>query len=232
MDRLLIAIMAIVIGGAGGYFVFDYLNEDIDITVQVETFEPRMIQRLETTEILASNTAIAVRENQVLGRENNAVMIMQWSSAAHLGVDFTGFDWGVLSGVGEPLPESGSIVISGDLPPLEILNSFVISGSEATEVMSRNRNYDEEAELGPLLVAQRGQLMACVAERALYRQAAIDDAKEMVLALLSAAIPLRPDGSSPVRFDLSFANESELLAEIAALGGQPAPCETRIYAPN
>ncbi|MCD9148476.1 hypothetical protein [Pseudophaeobacter flagellatus] len=229
MDRIVMIVVSILLGGAIGYFVTTQFGEKVDARVQAVISEPKLVRRVEVTEVYSQNTAIAIRENTTFGYENNAAMMKQWDSTAQIGVDFTSFDWTQLNGIGQPVPDVGTVIVSGELPPLEVLNNFAVTGAEENTVVSRNRGYDEESELGPLLDAQKQSLMDCIADRALYRQETIDNAHEVILSLVSAAIPPREDGSAPVAFSLKFANEQELKATIAQRMAQPQACDQVVY---
>jgi hypothetical protein len=227
LDRIFIIIIAIVVGSGLGYLISEHFEEDTVVNIQATISEPKIVSRIEVTEILSRNTAVAIRENKTFGRENNAAMLLQWTSVAQIGVDFTTFQWTSLSGIGEPVPETGTVTISGTLPPLEILNNFAPIGQDDAYVISRNTGFDEEAVLGPLLKTQKAALMKCVAESALYRTDTIENAHRVILTIISAAIPPRADGSPTVTFDLQFSNETDLKGEISNLGGDPKICENK-----
>lgn len=228
MDRVIILLVSLAVGGGVGYFITKDQREVIDVTGSSVVGVPKAVVELVTTRAYSQSTAFAVRENTVFGRENNAVMYLQWTSQVLIGIDFTPFDWSGLDGIGETVPETGAVTISGDLPALEILDNFVDSGSEVEEVMSRNLNYDEEGELGPLLEAQRLAMMDCVAQRALYRSSTLEDAHNAIRSLIEPSIPRREDGSILVTFDLRFSNEDELRSLIAEAGESPPACEASV----
>ncbi|MGC1498027.1 MAG: hypothetical protein WA790_19640 [Sulfitobacter sp.] len=227
MGRVLIMVLAIIVGSGIGFFISEHFKENVVVDSFANVSAPKIVSRIEVTEIFSRNTAVAVRENTTFGKENNAAMMLQWTSVAQIGVDFTTFKWGSLSGIGQPVPETGTISISGTLPPLEILNNFSPLGQDDTYVISRNANFDEEAVLGPILTTQKTALMKCVAESALYRADTIENAHRVILSLISAAIPPRADGTPIVTFNLKFANEATLNAEISNLGGDPKACENK-----
>lgn len=225
MSRILIMLLAIIVGSGIGFLVSEHFDEDIVVHGTATVSAPKIVSRIEVTEIFSRNTAVAVRENTTFGQENNAAMMLQWTSVAQIGVDFTTFKWTTVSGIGQPFPETGTVAISGTLPPLEILHNFSPLSQDAPYVISRNAGFDEEAVLGPILQTQKAALMKCVAESALFRADTIENAHRVILSLISAAIPPRADGSPIVTFDLEFANEAALKAEISNLGGNPKTCE-------
>jgi len=227
MGRILIMVLAIIVGSGLGFLVSEHFNEDVVVDGFANISAPKIVSRIEVTEIFSRNTAVAVRENTTFGNENNAAMMLQWTSVAQIGVDFTTFKWTTLSGIGQPIPETGTVTISGTLPPLVILNNFSPLGQDEPYVISRNANFDEETILGPILKTQKTTLMRCVAESALYRADTIENAHRVILSLISAAIPPRVNGTPIVTFKLEFANEAALKAEISNLGGDPKACENR-----
>lgn len=228
VDRIILLLVALAVGGGAGYFITKDQREVIEVTSASVVGEPEAVVEVITTRTYSQSTAFAVRENTTFGRENNAVMYSQWTSQVLIGIDFTTFEWSDLDGIGDTVPETGAVTISGELPALEILDNFVDSGSEVEDVISRNWNYDEEGELGSLLDAQRQAMMDCVAERALYRSSTLEDAHNAVRSLIEPSIPRREDGSLLATFDLRFANEDELRSIIDSVGETPPPCEASI----
>lgn len=228
MDRIIILLVALAIGGGAGYFITKDQREVIEATSTSVVGVPEPVVEVITTRTYSQSTAFAVREHTTLGFENNAVMYSQWTSQVLIGINFTEFEWSDLDGIGDVVPETGAVTISGQLPELGILDNFVVAGSEVEDVMSRNRNYDEEGELGPLLDAQRKTMMDCVAKHALYRSSTLEDAHNAVRSLIEPSIPRRGDGSLLVTFDLHFANEDELLSIIDSVGETPPPCEASV----
>jgi hypothetical protein len=233
MEKIIIVALSVALGGGIGYLVSEkYSGKTIEIS-SASISEPKIVTRVETTEVVSRNTAVAIYENKsVTGAENNAAMMLEWTSVAQIGVDFSAPDWkwDSLSGINEPIPETGTILVSGELPPLDLLNSFSQIGKETETMISRIAKIKEEEVLGPVLEEQKALLTTCVGKQALYRKDSIDNAHKVILSLLSAAIPPRVDGTPVVEFDLKFANEDELLTEIAALNGEPISCQGKVVA--
>lgn len=233
MNNLLLALVLLGAGVAGGYFYSQSTVEPDVVIVAARIAEPREVQRLEVVEVVSQNTAVAIKKHTTAGRENNAAMLRQWQSVAQIGVDFTGFNWASVAGIGAELPETGQVLVKGVLPPLKVLNSF--SKDEKDTVISRIAmilagGYNEEAELGPLLDQQQKAVTDCIASQALNRLETIAIAQKTVKAMLGAAIPNRADGSSLVRFELTFANEDEIKAAVAAREQGSGECEATIFA--
>lgn len=231
MEKVIIIALSVALGGGIGYVVADkYIDRTVVIS-HASISEPKIVTRVETTEVVSRNTAVAIYENTTItGAENNAAMMLEWTSVAQIGVDFSapGWKWDSLSGIGEPIPETGTIRVSGELPPLKLLNSFSQIGKETETMISRIAKITEEQVLEPVLKNQKADLTACIGKQALYRKESIDNAHKVILSLLTAAIPPRMDGTPIVDFDLKFANEAELLSEISALNGQPVSCEGKV----
>lgn len=227
MDRILIMILAVALGGGVGYFVSNKYHSDITVSGQLNISEPKIVNRVETTEIISRNTAVAIYENKsITGAENNAAMMLEWTSVNQIGVDFTNFPWKSLQGIGTAVPEEGTVKISGELPPLKLLNSFSEIGEEKETMISKIAKIVEEDVLRPVLLDQKDKLIECIGESSLYRTETIDSAHRVIVSLLGAAIPPRADGTPIVEFNLKFKNESELRAEIANLNGEPKICDS------
>lgn len=233
MEKAIIIALSVALGGGLGYVVADKYIDRTIVDSHASISEPKIVTRVETTEVVSRNTAVAIYENTtVTGAENNAAMMLEWTSVAQIGVDFSapGWQWTSLSGIGKPIPETGTIRVSGELPPLKLLNSFSQIGKETETMVSRIAKINEEQVLGPVLRNQKADLTACVGKQTLYRKESIDNAHKVILSLLTAAIPPRRDGTPTVVFDLKFKNEDELLLEISKLNGQPVSCEGKVIA--
>ncbi len=233
MEKIIIIALSVVLGGGAGYLISGKFSPQIISGSSAVISEPKIVTRVETTEVVSRNTAVAIYENKtVTGSENNAAMMLEWISVAQIGVDFTApaWQWTSLTGIKEPIPETGVIRVSGKLPPLQLLNSFSQVGQEKETMISRIVKINEEQVLRPVLKKQKDELTACVGEQALYRKESIDNAHKVILSLLTAGIPPRADGTPVVEFDLKFANEDELLKEIDALNGEPVSCVGTIVA--
>ncbi|MBL3562590.1 hypothetical protein [Rhodovulum sulfidophilum] len=226
MKVVSIILLSIALGCGIGYLAAkNYIRIE---GLQASIEEPKIVTRVETTEVVSRNTAVAIYENTtVIGSENNAAMMLEWTSVAQIGVDFSApnWKWTSLSGIGKPIPKTGVIRVHGVLPPLKILNSFSQIGDEKETMISRIVKISEESVLGPILRKKKADLTACVGKQVLYRKESIDNAHKVILSLLTAAIPPRADGTPVVDFDLKFENEDELLSEISKLNGQPPSCE-------
>ncbi|MEW2914068.1 hypothetical protein [Leisingera sp. JC11] len=213
MDRILLMIVCAFAGAAGVYF---YLQSQQPVVVETTPVisEPRLINALETTEAYSANALVLVKERKLLGKENNAVYVSQWQQKVVIGVDFTGFDWKTVSGIGDKLQQGGNIV-RGTIPELKVLHEYVVKGSEKNEVASRIVNFDEETVLGGAANARRGAADTCSRDMILYREEVVKHAMETVVRNLSVAMPVDDNGAPLVAFDLKFANEADLLAGIA-----------------
>ncbi|AHD03286.1 hypothetical protein [Leisingera methylohalidivorans] len=213
MDRILLMIVCAFAGAAGVYFYLQSKQPVVVGTTPVIS-EPRLINALETTEAYSANALVLVKERRLLGRENNAVYVSQWQQKVVIGVDFTGFDWKTVSGIGEELKEGGHTV-SGTIPALKVLHEYVVKGSEKNEVASRIVNFDEDKVLGAAAEERRGAADTCSRDMILYRDEVVKHAMETVVRNLSAAMPVDANGAPLVAFNLHFENEADLLAGIA-----------------
>ncbi|MBY6141404.1 hypothetical protein KUV26_18345 [Leisingera daeponensis] len=225
MDKILLMIISLFAGAAGVYFFLQGKQPGVTETTPVVS-EPRLINALETTEAYSANALVLVKERNFFGKENNAVYVSQWQQKVVIGVDFTGFDWKTVSGIGEELKEGGNTV-SGTIPELKVLHEYIVKGSEKNEVASRIVNFDEDKVLGAAAAARRGAADSCSRDMILYRDEVVQHAMDTVVRNLSAAMPLDAGGAPLVTFDLHFENEAALLAGIAArkAGGQgPQSC--------
>lgn len=220
MDKILLMIISLFAGAAGVYFFLQGKQPGVTETTPVVS-EPRLINALETTEAYSANALVLVKERNFFGKENNAVYVSQWQQKVVIGVDFTGFDWKTVSGIGEELKEGGNTV-SGAIPELKVLHEYIVKGSEKNEVASRIVNFDEDKVLGAAAAARRGTADGCSRDMILYRDEVVQHAMDTVVRNLSAAMPLDAVGAPLVTFDLHFENEAALLAGIAArkAGGQ------------
>lgn len=220
MDKILLMIISLFAGAAGVYFFLQGKQTVVAETTPVVS-EPRLINALETTEAYSANALVLVKERNLFGKENNAVYVSQWQQKVVIGVDFTGFDWKTVSGIGEELKEGGNTV-SGTIPELKVLHEYIVKGSEKNEVASRIVNFDEDKVLGAAAAARRGTADGCSRDMILYRDEVVQHAMDTVVRNLSAAMPLDAGGAPLVTFDLHFENEAALLAGIAArkAGGQ------------
>jgi hypothetical protein len=231
MRNLFLALVLLGAGVAGGYLYSQSVAESVEITVTGMISEPRAVQRLEMVEVIAQNMAVAIKENKFLGRENNAAYMRQWQSVSQIGVDFTGFDWKAkVKGIGVKLPESGQILVAGVLPPIQVLHTYSINEKDTpiSRIMGGLQGYNEEARLVPLLKLQQKIVSDCIASRALDRLETIELAKTFVVSMLEMAIPLRDDGTSPVRFDLTFENEEEIRTAADQRSQADVACEATI----
>lgn len=220
MNKILLMVICVFAGAAGGYLLFGS-KQPVRVEQQAVISEPRLINALEVVEAYTANSLVLVKKRTILGKENNAVYLSRWQQKVVVGVDFTGFDWKTVNGIGAVQKPGGNIV-SGTIPELKVLHEYNVKGSEKNEVASRIINFDEEGVLGAAAAARRNSTDTCSRDMILYRQEVVDHAMETVVQNLSAAMPVDSNGAPLVTFDLHFANEAELRAGIAARAAQAA----------
>lgn len=217
MDRVLIIVACLFIGGLGGFLYFG----DPQASSFTVLKKPSLVNKMLAAEGYSASSLVLVKKRTLAGVENNAVFLSQWQYKVDVGVDFSGFPWKNLQGVGEKLKAEGNTV-SGTIPPLKILDANIIDGTVKEEVASAILNFNEEKVLGTAAEERRAGINKCVQEKYLYRQEVVDHAMRTVVLNLSAAIPVDDSGNPLVRFDLHFENEAELASKIANQSQNPA----------
>ncbi len=206
-----IILLSLGVGVLGLLYYQELKNNRSSVQSQLIVREPRMVSELIVIHSDADGMAIAIR-NGTTPPGVAAAAMMQWTSRTAIGVDFTGFDWSTIDGIGEQIPDNGTIQLSGTIPPLEVLHNYSVDGSESKRIISRLLAFNEEAELYPRLEGQRAELTKCLGAQAILRADTIDLAKSSIMTLISAAVPPLPSGEPTLEFNIKFENEDQLLA--------------------
>lgn len=231
MDRLILVFLAVALGGGAGYLASEYYRSEPVVFASGNIAEPDPRNELITTRVVSSNTAVVMYpDTNINGAANNAAIMQSWTIRANIGVDFTTMNWGDIDGIGESIPETGTISISGELPPLKVLDGGFQLVKEMTDAFLINEiaEIDEDEVLRPQLLEIRKELARCLEDAALYRTDTMTHAKEVVVSWLAAAMPTREDGTQIATFDLKFENEMELSERISELQDQPIACESSL----
>ncbi|WP_243613747.1 hypothetical protein [Shimia aestuarii] len=224
MERILIVVLGIALGGLG-FYVYDLKQNDMDVGLVATVQKPTLKSVLQVAENRSANSVIVVKEG--LGTSNNAVFLMQWIYKSHVGIDFTGFDWDAIDGVGEPYSPDGTH-LSGTLPALKVLGVGEVI-SETDKAVSKIALYDEEKNMRPVAKARQDEVNACTRDLLLYDAEVIDHAKAAVEELLSVGAPTDANGVPQITFDLTFKNEAALRTEIANRAGKDIVCGGAVY---
>ncbi|MBR9842391.1 MAG: hypothetical protein GYB25_04480 [Rhodobacteraceae bacterium] len=219
MERLLVIVLAVVLGGLG-FYVYDLKTNGMPSSFLARVQAPTLQSIVQVAENRSANSIIVVKKG--LGNDNNAVFLMQWIYKSRVGVDFTGFDWTTLDGVGETYSEEG-VLISGELPALEPLGVGEVI-SEQEKVVSKIALFDEEKNMRPVAKAEQAEVNGCTRDVLLYDPEIIDHAKSAIEQFFSVAAPRDATGEPMVKFDLTFKNEAALRAEITARSNTKVSC--------
>lgn len=219
MERLLVVVLGVVLGGLGVY-VYDLKQNDTSLSSLATVQAPSLQNILQVAENRSANSVIVVKKG--LGNSNNAVFLMQWIYKSRVGVDFTGFDWDSLEGVGVPYKQD-VIHLSGELPALRSLGAGEVF-SESEEVVSKIALFDERANMRPIAKARQDEVNACTRDVLLYDAEVIDHAKAAVEQLFTVGAPRNELGEAMISFDLTFENEEALRTEIAERANEDIEC--------
>ncbi|MCA0043577.1 hypothetical protein [Celeribacter litoreus] len=228
MERIIIVLVCLFAGAAGSYFYFDNsTTTDAEVIIGAPSYQ----KFLRTATVPTSLTIIAVHERD---NGNNAVAMVKAEAKTLIGVDFSNFDWTRLSGVGTSINSShlegdAKIQIKGILPDLKVDLHLEDPHTSEVKILSYTRHIKEE-KLREFAEEKKRALTDCIQDRALYQKDILEDAKNTVIAMLSAVIPSKPNGESLVEFDLSFGNETEFLERARQFAdGEVAECSAGIF---
>ncbi len=200
MKQALIVILSIVVGAGAVFFFLQPRSPGGITSIRPEQVRFTNIDVLQIHDF--SNVVFEKSEPTAVGVV--AVAYGAWDYRVQIGVDFEGFTpKDDLSGFNTPT-ESGRFLISGTLPPIGIIDAFVVTGSEEQTIIARALGRDEN-ELVQRINSRKASYNECVEAYALSR---VDETQLMsqLVQQLQTFMPKTEDDESIVSFNLNFSS--------------------------
>lgn len=220
MDRILVIVVSVLAGLAGGYFIFNFLLPKNPIETAAKPVivisAPSLINELSPIEFTTYNHLIL--KKKVAVTQVSAVFIRQWMYKIRLTVDLDKIDWTKISNINTELEQADHILLSGELPPLQIQGN-VIDGSITEEVIAEALGFGEE-KFYPVATKLTDNINKCAREQYGLTQLALDHAKAKVAEHLIGQLTINAKKEPTISTKLVFENEDELLKIIAGAQNQ------------